>query len=610
MSRAIGRWHVRVLDRFNSEAFVLNERITEFRDENRSEWRLSRSLRPWLDVVTSGEALWFRQNQSTSQEWYGGLRVSPRSNFWLEPQVGYAWDRKPGPLTESGEEFTRLDAGPAASIDMGLARTQAGDFFLSGEASGRWQFISPREGRAFSAHGVALRPGRMGKLQMDARFVNLRRDSYRATSFLNRDVSANSESIEATRSDTLSTNVHYERQIGRSVSLRTASTFTANNRFIRTLDAPDDAIFFDTNYNRRLAEFRADLEFDDSRTNGRLAIVRTITVERRKLDNQSDLPPSQATQKSAILKQADFDRGVLALRASIVTRLLRRLDVSARGSASILRHDTPDANLDDRGEAFYDAGVGLRYRVSTQLTARIDLFGMLHHTVFLNGARSAENNRRRSLRLRPEMQWTPGHKTDLRFNTEVRAVYTVDDFSIEGRPRNDQSARELKYGGQLEQQLTPTIAFRGDGSYSKLYLGRLLWDRFAEAPFDTLTTTTGWVRLVVGTDMTAEIGMRSFTRSDFERSLSIQVPVDQERSEVITRPGRQRIWQFGPTAAVSWPMSRQSQLRLDGWIQIQHTRRKLYGQVPPATLDRIREAGSDVSRRMIPNLAVEVVWRF
>ena len=80
----------------------------------------------------------------------------------------------------------------------------------------------------------------------------------------------------------------------------------------------------------------------------------------------------------------------------------------------------------------------------------------------------------------------------------------------------------MKYSGTLSQQLGGGAELSINGSHSYLLLGRLLWEEFAEIPFDTLSTTSGWIRLGMGSRWRAELGLRAFYRSEYERSLTVR----------------------------------------------------------------------------------------
>jgi hypothetical protein len=57
-------------------------------------------------------------------------------------------------------------------------------------------------------------------------------------------------------------------------------------------------------------------------------------------------------------------------------------------------------------------------------------------------------------------------------------------------------------------------------------------------------------------------------------------------------------------------MGNASALRVNGWLNIQHVRRRLYGPLPDISAEQIREAASRGTRKIIPNLTMTMVWRF
>lgn len=621
----IGRWQILVDNRFTSDAFVLfNDRLS-FRDENRLSWIVNRPINPRFSARVRGRALWFTQSRVFSQEIYGGLRFQARPDLWIEPAVGFAWDRRRGVGT--GTEIPlRTDLGPAYGTRLAWTPAPLNDYHVSVEADGSWQVINPRRGRAVRLEGAVSRVFDEARFRTTVRYANYRRDAYQAVSFLNRPEQAGrlSETVEATASDTLAAVLEAEAPLVRGLRMRGRVDFGANNRIINALRTPADALFFDTAFNRRSVDGELGVGYESGNN---LVVELTARggaeVERRRLTNRDDLPETQAAQKSNLLQQADYDQGLFALNAR-TRATFGRMAFSFDGSSSILRHDTPESNLDDRDELYHNGQLGALVRVSRYIQADVQLLGTYYHTVYLDAERSAENNVQRSLRLRPAFEWTPSTGTRIRFESEIRATYTVHDFVLPGRRASDQSAREMRYDLDMEHQLAPGLTAFFTGSYSDLHLGRLMWDDFAEIPFDTLRTYSGWLRLQVRTDsrITADVGFRFFVRRDFDRSTMIRynraddnggVLLDGEGSpqqSSITRPGRSWIEQIGPTCSITWPMGGISTLRLDGWLNVQHVRRRLYGDLPDASAEEIRRAGRRGDRMITPNISLTTAWRF
>jgi hypothetical protein len=269
---------------------------------------------------------------------------------------------------------------------------------------------------------------------------------------------------------------------------------------------------------------------------------------------------------------------------------------------------------------FFHGQAGLQYRLHDALTMDIRVLGTSYHTVYLKAQRSAENNVQRSLRLRPSVYWSTSAGTRVHLLSEVRATYTVDDFVLEGRLPQDQSARELRYEGTFEQDLSARIRLLADGIYSDLRLGRFFQDRFAEIPFDTLRTYGGRLRLQVGRRVVPQLGFRFYIRTDYDRATTVAYDrLDDEglilRDDAgnpirtsITRPGRRWIEQVGPTASLDWTMSNGGRLRFEGWMNRQRIRYRLYGDLPEESAAHIRASARRGTRRYIPNLVVSITW--
>ena len=617
----VAGWDLALANRFLSDAYILFEDQLSFRDEDRLTWEARRPFSESFSAHLRGRTAWFGLSKTFTQEIYGGLRATPSPYAWVEPVVGVAWDRRPGVAVPGGPPERRLDAGPAYGFRLSLTPPPVDGYQLRLDGGGAWQVISPRRGRNVRFQGSAQRSFEKARLSSTARVSSVRRDTYQAVSFLNRDVSDERppETIEATTSDTLEVHVELDAPFYRGVRLLSQIDVAANNRFIRTHRAPEETLFFETDFNRRALDAEIGLIYETPRTMARVAFQGGASTERRRLVNREDLPPAEVAQRTNLLLQADYDEGTVGVQANARTMLHPRVVLTFDGSSRIVRHDTPEANADDRDEVYHNGLLGLRLRLSRYLQTDVTLFGSFYHTVYLKAERSAENTVQRSLRLRPTLRWTPSPRTRVRFTPEIRATYTVDDFVLPGRRPTDQSAREIRFTTDVEQQVDSDLHLFANGSYSDLRLGRLLWNDFAEIPFDTLRTYSGWIHLQVGRRLLTDIGLRFFIRSDFDRATRVRYPrVDEAGHELrdetgqvlftsITRPGRRWIEQVGPTAAITWTMGASS-VRLDGWLNVQHVRSRLYGALPDASADRIRRAARKGTRKLIPNLALTVVW--
>lgn len=614
-------WDLALANHFLSDAFILFEDQLSFRDEDRLTWEARRPLGEAFSANVRGQTAWFGLSKTFTQELYGGIRAAPRPYAWIEPVVGIAWDRRPGAAAPDGAPVRRLDTGPAYGVRLSLSPPPVDGYQLRLDGDGAWQIIAPRRGRHVRFQGSAERAFETARLSSTARLASVRRDTYQAVSFLNRDASAGRlpETIEATVSDTLEVHVELDAPFYRGVRLLSQVDVGANNRFIRTHRAPEETLFFETDFNRRALDAEVGLVYETPGTMARLALQGGASAERRRLANREELPSAEAAQKTTLLQQADYDEDAVGVQANLRSALHPRVVLTFDGSSRIVRHDTPEANADDRDEVYHNGQLGLLLRLSRYVQTDVMVFGSFYHTVYLKAERSAENAVQRTLRLRPTLRWTPSPRTRVRFTPEIRATYTVDDFVLPGRRPTDQSAREMRLETAVDQQVDSDVRLFASGSYADLRLGRLLWNDFAEIPFDTLRTYSGWVHLQAGRRLLADVGLRFFIRSDFDRAVRVRYPrLDEAGNELrdeagqvltttITRPGRQWIEQVGPTAALTWTMGA-SVLRLDGWLNVQHVRHRLYGALPDASAAVIRRTARRGTRKLIPNLSLTVVW--
>ena len=623
IDQPIGAWRFNALNRFTSDAFILFNDLLSFRDENRLLWSMQHmENRTRITPQFRGNLFWYSQSRVLNQDVYAAFPISFNEEFSVEPALGVAMDQRPGAVKADGSIPLRSDLGPAFGGRMTLAPRAARDYNLRVDAGGNMQLITPRRGRLLRMNGSADRLFEETKLSSTFSYSNVRRDAYQSISFLNRDTSTNllSETIEATTSDTLFVGLALETPIVQSLQLTSRLDFTSNNRKIRTFRAPGESLFFDTDFNRRSVDAEVGLLYQTRQLSTELSVQGGSEIEQRRLANRDELPPIQASQKGDLLEQADYDRSFLTLRTRNRIDLSSRLMLRAEGSVSILRHDTPLSNQDDRDESFVNGQLGIQYRFSPMLLATLNLSGSYFHTVYLKARRSAENNVQQALRLRPAVIWTPSRTVYLRVSSEVRATYTVDDFVLEGRRPTDQSAREIQYDVEYRQQLGNGLQLIGQGGVSDLRLGRFFQDSFAEIPFDTLQTFSGWVRIRSERRLTTEIGMRVFIRTDFERAATVRYRridesggfITDEAGNVlrttITRLGRRWIEQLGPTFSIAWPMRKASAVRLDGWLNVQHIRQRIYGDLPAQLVRHIRNEAWRGSRKIIPNLRLSVVW--
>ncbi|NNE48426.1 MAG: hypothetical protein HKN37_17375 [Rhodothermales bacterium] len=609
----VGSWTIDAENRFVSDAYILFNEQLSTRDENHLSWSVTGPLHPRWNLTAEGGLGWFSLSRVFSSSGLVGMRYAATPTFWLEPRLGVAVDSRPGAAVGAMPAPLRTDSGPAYGFGASLKSRPAEKWQFRADGLGSWRMITPRRARDVRIDAMTSRSTAQTQFRSEFYLSSARRDAYEAVSFLNRtEPGAASESVEATRSDTLLLAARLSTPLTRRLRISSAVRLGANRRAVRTHRAPEESLFFETDFDRRTLDVDVDLAYTSERIDATIGVRGGAQNEERTLSNREELSPAQATQKTDLLRQADFDRGLLEAHGRANLTPLQFMTLHLDGSASILRHDTPEVNPDDRDEQFLTGRVGIELRLSQHLRTDVSLYGSRYATIYLKAIRSAENNVQRAVRLRPSVVWSPSLRTSIRVTSEVRATYTVDDFVLAGRQARDQSARELRYESEIEHGLGDRLRLVARGTYSDLRLGRFLDEAFAEIPFDTLRTTSGWIRIHSDGRVKASAGIRMFVRSDYNRTTTVRYSSsgESDRQSSITRPGRQKISQIGPTATISWPLGRRSSLTFEGWFVVQRITQTLYGVLPEEQVDNIVSAANKGVRTVIPNLSLTSVWRF
>jgi len=608
----LGAWRLSARNSFRSDAFLLFNDQLSFRDEDRFQYRAQRSARGnTMDLVLTGRADWFSLSRVYRQDTWFGFRYGKNRSFWIEPVVGLAIDSRPGFGAGTTPAPVRTDVGPGFGLQFGMPSRDMGGYQVQASGQAQIEQTSPRIGRLFRTEASGRRQFETTSVRTRVSASSVRRDSYQAASFLNRDDTANrkSETVESTRSDTLNLYLEVESHVATPLWITGGVDVSTNSRTVQTLRAPQDALYFDSNFNRRTVEGTAAIRYQKKDVRMRFAAVLGAEVERRQLDNAEDQPAAQAAQKLSLLRQADNERGYVSLQHSLNASLNAWWQLQFDGSANLLRHDTPEVNPDDRDELLYNAQLGSRFRIREGLDVTIQILGSWFHTVYIKANRSAENNIQRSLRYRPRVEWRPGRNTRIEVGSEVRATYTVDDFVLPGRRPTDQAAREMRHDVEIEHATRKGLRFRLNSSFSDLRLGRFIENVFAEIPFDTLKTYSGWARIQTGGAVQAEVGLRYFIRTDFDRSASVRYTLPETGQESsISRMGKTRIDQIGPTTAITWSMRTDALLRIEGWAMVQRVSHTLYGELPEGLGSVIKRAASKGRKSVIPNVTVSMRW--
>jgi hypothetical protein len=129
-----------------------------------------------------------------------------------------------------------------------------------------------------------------------------------------------------------------------------------------------------------------------------------------------------------ILNEVSFNSGATQLVAGISGSLHQDHTIGLQATGRIYRHSTPSPeNKDDRDDQLFTIRAGHDWRWHPDITASTELRMSQSHIVYLNSARSAQNNVTRAIALTHTSTYnTPNFFH--RLSSEVHANYTVLDY--------------------------------------------------------------------------------------------------------------------------------------------------------------------------------------
>lgn len=378
----------------------------------------------------------------------------------------------------------------------------------------------------------------------------------------------------------------------------------------RTMGDISDVPLFNSRTLRQAVDTRVLVSRQGERLRSTLGMAIGVGIRDSRLTDTEDLPPDQVRRRSEILTNSNFTQNRFELFTNQDMRLSDRHVMSVFTSASILRYDTPESNPDDRDELSLLFRTTNRFRFSDTFETVFTTAGEAYHYVYLFAERSIENNWRRSLRLMPEFIWQPTSAIYWRTFFLIRANYTVEDYELEGRQNNDQSARELVMSTDVDYRFIPNWHIGFQGSRSELRIGKLFWKEFRELPIDTLITYDGKVeiRKVSGFGEIA-VGMRYFHKTDFLIRATQTIPMEGGDASR-TATGLLTTVQFGPVVRILWPFGSGQEIHVQGWYQVQETRTKLYTTYPDEVRAAFLRAERKPVTRVFPNIDMTVRFRF
>ena len=589
---------------FNSRLNLFDGEVRNVQDEIRALLFFDSGLSSRFGITGEANAYRF-SNTNVKQDYIlGGLSYRPDEVITIKGLAGFMRD-----------ERNRLsDSGFMAGLRVDTEPFSAGDFLIRSSVYADYADISPRTYQTYRINTESQFDIENFAMLADLQLARNIRESYQASSFFNRETS---DFTEAVQTDTTGFQVRALFPLFDVLEARLDMGFLNNNRTVTNNPLTDDIeqTLFDTRILRQSfnLRFQATLPYENSRFS--LGLAYTVGGRDARLINTDDLSDDQARRRTEILQNSNFDQTRFELFTVNNIWIGTRNTTTVSGNISIMNYDTPAINKDDRDELFLQGRLSNEHRFSEFFRTRITLAGESVHTVYLFAERSIENNRRQSIRLLPEYTWDPFSWLQIRQQLLVRANYTVEDFEVPGRPKNDQVSREFAINTQADINVAREWWLELSGSRSELRIGRLLWDEFREIPTDTLITYNARAMVTHRSGgLITSVGMRYHLKLDFlPRATNVAEDVLEDGSVVQrtrSAPGQQRTFQWGPMVQMRLPLYSRNELLVNGWYQMQGIRQKLYTVYPEEFRDLFERAERNVRRRTFPNVEITARFRF
>jgi len=587
---------------FNSRLSLFEGEARNIQDENLAVFSFQRRILDDWSLLSEARSYRF-SNTNVRQDFLmigGQYRITPAANLGL--LGGFIQDAR------SNEE----DRGFMGGLRFESKDMVLGDINLSSNIHIDYADISPRSLQTF--RWILFPSLDIDNFSMEGN-VNLARtirDSYQASSFFNRETS---DFVESVRTDTTGIQLSLFFPLFEKLQSRLDIDYLNQVRRVTNLPLSDDIeqTLFDT----RIMRQQFALRFQSVIPWGASRLIQGISFSvggrEAQLINTENLAEDQIRRRSEILLNSNFDQTRFEVFTMNTIRVGQFNESLLSGNISIMNYDTPAVNKDDRDELFFQLRVTNSHQFSEFFRTRLTLAGEATHTVYLFSERSIENNWRRSIRLIPEFEWSPMRWLDIRQQFLVRANYTVEDFELPGREKNDQVSREFATNTNLTIQLTQDWGLDVRASRSELRVGRLLWKEFREIPTDTLVTydTRAMITHQAGMLHTS-VGLRYFLKYDYlPRATIVANDINENGDPIIrsrTAPGRQTTVQWGPMVTMRLPLYNRNELFVNGWYQMQAVSQRLYTVYPEEFASIFRQAERSKSKRIYPNL--EIIARF
>ncbi len=597
------RFQANLDNEFRSRLYLSDGKPQNIQDEN--ELRLE--MRQWIQnnwaLTGDIQSYSFTTTNLRQESAHAGIMYNPHEEIELSFLGGIMSDRRSDNLDQGWSGLFRARSRPF----------RVGDFIIHPTAEAHYADISPRQYSTLRFQTGSEYRFEDFFMRGDLLLSSGRRESYQPSSFFNRGLT---NIIESIRNDTTAMDFQIRVPVMDVLGLEIDVFTLSNVRIVesRPLEDEIDEPVYDSRTQRRELQLQALADYSIRRNRMTLGLNLGYINRGSRLINTGDFPEDQITRRNETLRNSNFDQSRFELFTHSRFRLSENNELLLRARSGILRYDTPEINQDDRDELTYHVMITNRHVFSPYFDLTMRAGGEATHYVYLSAVRSIENNWRRTIRLAPSVRWLPHERLELRSTFLVRANYTVEDFQLEGRPKNDQSSREYAFQTDAAITLSDSWQFELSGARTELRIGRLFWDTFQETPTDTLITydMESMIYYQSGHHRIG-LGGRIFLRRDFLPLATITADVaDEHGVRQVTRsaPGLQLTRQFGPSVDINLHFFSGNRLIIRGWMQRQEVRRRLYITYPDDIAPAFHRQERKSTTRTYPNMEIRAVFNF
>lgn len=547
------------------------------RNEQEARIEASYQLLPLLALAGQASSFLVSDNRSSglndisSNSALAGLRWTPLPELAVSPMAGIAFEKQQE-ISERGPTYNAsiilrnyLFGINAASVDMFVTAEHLDPRVQTEQRVNAELLSSFSERGANQAQVSYRRTGRDLYLPTDSAIT--------ATFGIERPIETRNEAV-VNLADRLSLQPDESLEITGNLALSQRNVGKAQKYRIASSSAP----VFDSNVDEFRLAVNGLVQFQD--LFGARGNVRFDFSERTETYSVVSFPGAGAAlfsrqQRLEQQKNNAITQMQVALNCTAPVSTRDTLAIST--SAVKLAYDTPSVdNFDDRDEVFFLAAVRWMHRFSPFFSASLSGDANLRHTVYIFGARSANNTWNRVFRVTPATELRVPGVLHSKNQAEVVANYTVYDFERINPSLQSFSLRQLTISDSTVIRLTAATLLTVQLQLKVYERGELHWEAFTIRPLSFFDERS--VLVLIGREiesLSASVGFRYFQQNRYRYLGS------EKREEAVLQS-------YGPTCGAALALGSGTSVSVDGWYQL--------------------TSAAENESRATPNINLRLVW--